>query len=254
MISGATRREEPALSKRPDLERFPELQKTWDRRSFLKSAAAGTAIVAFGGALFRLAADDLSRKAAAEDRSDGRKRLPPGQRVIERLRDMGGDEGDGDVKTFRLRVHGAVKQEVTLDYGALLKLPQAEVQADVHCVTGWSVIGSTFKGVLISTLADKVGVKGEARHVILEAANGYTANVLLSEAMGPTSMVTYRMNGRPFPIEHGAPVRGLMPDLYFWKSPKWITGVRFQRDDEPGYWETRGYNNHADPWKEERYA
>lgn len=248
------RREESALSKRPDLERYPELQKSWDRRSFLKSAAAGTAIVAFGGALFRLAADDLTRKAAAEDRKDGKKRLPPGQRAIDHLKDMGGDEGDGDVKSFRLRVHGAVKQEYTLDYGALLKLPQADVEADVHCVTGWSLLGSIFKGVLLSTLAEKAGVKGEARHVILEAAHGYTANVLIEEAMRPNSMVTYRMNGRPFPLEHGAPVRGLVPDLYFWKSPKWITGVRFQRDDEPGYWEVRGYNNHADPWKEERYV
>jgi DMSO/TMAO reductase YedYZ molybdopterin-dependent catalytic subunit len=240
------------LTKRPDLDRFPELTKTWDRREFLKSAAAGTAIVALGGALFRLAGDDLTRKAMAEERPDGKKRLPPGQRVLEKLRDMGGDEGDGDVKTFRLRVHGEVKNELVLDYGALLKLPQAENEVDVHCVTGWSVIGSLFKGVLLSTLAEKAGMKGGVRHCILEAANGYTANVLIEEAM--RGMVTYRMNGRPFALEHGAPVRGLVPDLYFWKSAKWITGVRFQRDDEPGYWEVRGYNNHADPWKEERYA
>ncbi len=242
------------MAKRPDLDRHPELANPWDRRSFLKSAAAGTAVIALGGALFRLAADDLSRKAAAETRKDGKPRLPPGQRVIEQLRDMGGDEGDGDVKSFRLRVHGAVKTELDLDYGALLKLPQAEVTSDVHCVTGWTVLGAVFKGVLLSTLAEKAGMKGEAKHCILEAAHGFTSNVLIGEAMRANSMVSYRMNGRPFSIEHGAPVRGLVPDLYFWKSSKWITGVRFQKDDEPGYWEVRGYNNHADPWQEERYA
>ncbi len=76
----------------------------------------------------------------------------------------------------------------------------------------------------------------------------------LAEATADNALVTYRMNGKPFALQHGAPVRGLVPDLYFWNSAKWITGVRFATDDEPGYWETRGYHNHADPWKEERYA
>lgn len=242
------------MSKRPDLDRYPELTDRWDRREFLKSAVAGTAVIALGGALFRLAADELSKKAMADTRADGRPRLPPGQRVIEQLRDMGGDEGDGLVKNFRLRVHGAVKKELVLDYGALLKLPQTEAKADVHCVTGWTVIDSLFKGVAITTLAEAAGMKGDVKHVIFEAANGFTANAPLADATRPNAMVTYRMNGRPFSLAHGAPVRGLVPDLYFWKSAKWITGVRFQKDDEPGYWEVRGYNNHADPWKEERYA
>ena len=90
--------------------------------------------------------------------------------------------------------------------------------------------------------------------MIFEAAHGYTANVPLSYATADNALVTYRLNGKPFATEHGAPVRGLVPDLYFWKSAKWLTGIRFSKEDEPGYWETRGYNNHADPWKEERYA
>lgn len=238
----------------PDLERFPELHGKWNRRTFIKGAAAGTAMVALGGALYRLAGDDLTRKARAEARADGRKRLPPGQRVLEKLRNMGGDEGPGDVKSFRLKVHGAVQTPFTVDYAGLLKLPQVEVEADVHCVTGWSVLGSVWKGVRISTLAEKAGVKGNVRHVIFEAAHGYTANVPFKEATGARDLVTYRQNGKPFAIEHGAPVRGLIPDLYFWKSAKWITGVRFVVEDEPGYWEVRGYHNHADPWREERYG
>lgn len=239
---------------RPDLDRYPELKRSWDRRQFVKSAVAGTAFIALGGALVRLAGDDMSRQARAEKRPDGRVRLPPGQRVIEQLRPMGGDEGTGDVRTFRLRVHGLVKSPFEVDYAGLLKLPQVQKEADVHCVTGWSMLGGLWKGVSMATLAEKAEVKSEARYVIFEAAHGYTANAPLKESTAETAMVTYRLNGKPLALQHGAPVRGLVPDLYFWKSAKWITGIRFVKYDEPGYWEVRGYNNHADPWKEERYA
>jgi DMSO/TMAO reductase YedYZ molybdopterin-dependent catalytic subunit len=211
-------------------------------------------LIAFGGSLLRVAADDLTRAARAETRADGRPRLPPGQRVLEYLRPMGGEEGDGEAKNFKLRVHGLVKKELVLDYKALLELPQVTKTADVHCVTGWSMIGGQWKGVQIAALAELAGVKGEARHVIFQAAHGFTSNVPLKEATADTALVTYRLNGKPFARQHGAPVRGLVPDLYFWKSAKWLTGIKFVKDDEPGYWEVRGYNNHADPWKEERYA
>jgi DMSO/TMAO reductase YedYZ molybdopterin-dependent catalytic subunit len=241
-------------SHRPDLDRYPELQKAWDRRQFVKSAAAGTVFMALGGALVRLAGDDLSKQARAEKRPDGRSRLPPGQRTLDALRPMGGDEGDGDVRKFKLRVHGLVKSPFEIDYQGLLQLPQVQKEADVHCVTGWSLIGGLWKGVQIATLAEKAQVKPEARFVIFEAAHGYTANAPLKEATADNAMVTYRLNGKPLALQHGAPVRGLVPDLYFWKSAKWITGIKFVKADEPGYWEVRGYNNHADPWKEERYA
>jgi len=239
---------------RPDLERHPELKTAWDRRQFIKSAAAGTVFMAVGGALVRIAADDFTKDARAEKRPDGRPRLPPGQRVIKYLKPMGGEEGSGDVRSFRLKVYGAVKTPFELDYAGLLALPQVTKEADVHCVTGWSMLGGVWKGVQIATLAEKAGLKGEARHVIFEAAHGFTANVPLKEATADTSMVTYRLDGKPFQLQHGAPVRGLVPDLYFWKSAKWITGVRFVKDDKPGFWEVRGYHNHADPWREERYG
>ena len=242
------------MADRPLFDRYPEAARSWQRREFIRTAAIGTAVVTMGGAVWCLADDDLTAKARKQKRPDGRPRLPPGQRVLTRLKDMGGDEGPGDVASFALRVHGAVKTAYTVDYAALLKLPQVEQAADVHCVTGWSCLGSLWKGVTVATLAEKAGVKGTARHVIFEAAHGYTTNVPLAEATAPAAMITYRMNGKPFAIEHGAPVRGLVPDLYFWKSAKWITGIKFVADDEPGYWEVRGYHNHADPWREERYG
>jgi DMSO/TMAO reductase YedYZ molybdopterin-dependent catalytic subunit len=225
-----------------------------NRREFIKTAAVGTTFVAVGGALVRIASDDLTRAARAETRSDGRKRLPPGQRVLEYLRPMGGDPSDGDVKTFKLKVHGLVKKPFEVDYKGLLALPQVTKEADVHCVTGWSMLAGQWKGVQIAMLAEKAGMKGECKHVILEAANGFTANAPLADATKDNCLITYRLNGKPFQLQHGAPVRGLIPDLYFWKSAKWITGVRFVKDDAPGFWEQRGYHNHADPWKEERYG
>ena len=241
------------MADRPDLDRYPALKAAWDRRQFIQSAAVGTAFMAVGGSLVRIASADMA-SAAKEKRSDGRVRLPPGQRTLDKLRPMGGDEGDPDPKRFSLTVHGSVKKPFTVTYAELLKLPQVEKVADVHCVTGWSLIGGLWKGVQISMLAEKAGMKDNVKYVILESANGFTANIPLKEATTDNALITYRLDGKPFATQHGAPVRGLIPDLYFWKSAKWITGVRFVKDDEPGYWEVRGYNNHADPWKEERYA
>lgn len=223
------------------------------RRRFIQRAAGGTALIAFGGGLYVLA-DDLTREAQAQSRKDGRRRLPPGQRVIERLKPMGGSAGDPRASEVRLRVHGEVEAPFTLDFAELTALPSVTAPSDVHCVTGWSVLGARFTGVRVRDLAQRAKVKRSARHVIFEAAHGYTANVRLAEALAPEVLVAYRLDGKPLPRAHGAPLRAVVPDLYFWKSAKWLTGIRFAARDEPGYWETRGYHNHADPWREERYA
>jgi DMSO/TMAO reductase YedYZ molybdopterin-dependent catalytic subunit len=223
------------------------------RRQFVQRAGAGALTVAFGGTLCYFA-DDLTSEARAETRSDGRRRLPPGQRVLQRLKPMGGDAGDANPARFRLRVYGEVRQPFFLSFKELLELPQVERSVDVHCVTGWSVLGARFKGVSVRALAERAQLKASARFLIIEAAHGYTANVSLQNAMKPNVLVAHRLDGDPLPRAHGAPVRAVVPDLYFWKSAKWLTGLRFVSRDEPGYWETRGYNNHADPWKEERHA
>lgn len=167
---------------------------------------------------------------------------------------MGGSPGSPSPGKFRLRVHGEVEKPFTLDFAGLLKMPQANLALDVHCVTGWSVLGAKWKGVRVRDLAKRAKLKKRARHVIFEAAHGYTANVRLKEALEPQNIVAHKLEGRALPRTHGAPVRAVVPDLYFWKSAKWLTGIKFVSRDEPGYWETRGYHNHADPWKEERHS
>jgi DMSO/TMAO reductase YedYZ molybdopterin-dependent catalytic subunit len=196
----------------------------------------------------------MTREARAETRPDGRPRLPPGQRVIQALKPMGGEVGDPRPSNFKLQVHGEVEAPFSLTFAELLALPQTTLTTDVHCVTGWTVLGARFTGVRVQDLAKRARVKPSAHHVIFEAAHGYTSNVRLNEALAPNVLVAHRLDDTPLPRAHGAPVRALVPDLYFWKSAKWLTGIRFVSRDEPGYWETRGYNNHADPWREERYS
>jgi hypothetical protein len=224
------------------------------RRTFLRSLTAGTIVVALGGTAYVLADSEDERRARGTPRPDGRPRLPPSQYLLKRLRPMGGEEGDPSPGSWRLHVHGEVDNPFTVDFAGLLAMPQVEQECDVHCVTKWSVLGAHFTGVRVADLAERAKVKPSAHHAIFEAANGYTSNVLLREALAPAALVAHRLEGTPLARAHGAPARALVPDLYFWKSAKWLNGIRFVSQDEPGYWETRGYHNHADPWKEERYG
>ncbi len=223
------------------------------RREFLMKAASGTVVAGLCGGLFAIS-DVLTRTAQADTRADGRPRVPPGQRVIEALKPMGGEPGDPAPSSFRLKIHGEVDSPFELDFAELVAFGAVERTVDVHCVTGWTVLDAVWKGVRVKDLAKKAGVRDTARHVIFEAAHGYTANVRMNEAMADDVLVTWQLGEKPLRRPHGAPVRALVPDLYFWKSAKWVTGIRFVKRDEPGYWETRGYHNHADPWKEERYG
>lgn len=218
------------------------------RRAFVRSAMAGTVITALGGAGYVLASEEDERKARAAGR------LPPGQHLLSRIKPMGGIEGDPSPGAWRLQVHGEVEQPFTLDFAELLKMPQVDQVSDVHCVTKWTALDTKWTGVKVADLAARARVKPTARHVIFEASAGYTANVLLREALAPNVLVAHKYEGSPLARAHGAPARVIVPHLYFWKSAKWLTGIRFVASDRPGYWETRGYHNHADPWKEERYG
>ena len=228
----------------------PAVRCAMARRQFLQHASAGATLMVFGG-VYAVADDGLF--ATAQARSDGRERVPPGQRVITQLRPMGGEPGDSSKSAYRLRIHGEVSTPLDLDFRALLKMNQVTRAEDVHCVTGWTVLGAQWTGVQLKTLAQRAGVSTKARFAIFEAAHGYTANVPLDHALRDNVMIAHKLDGAPLAGEHGSPVRAVVPDLYFWKSAKWLTGVRFAARDESGYWERRGYHDRGDPWLEERY-
>jgi DMSO/TMAO reductase YedYZ molybdopterin-dependent catalytic subunit len=131
------------------------------------------------------------------------------------------------------------------------KLPSEEITTDIHCVTKWSKLGTTWEGVSVDTLLEGVGTAAE--YITAFCDGGYTTNVPLEEVTGSKAWVAYAYEGEPLEPEHGGPARLLVPHLYFWKSAKWVRGLRLLGQDEPGFWESLGYHNHGDPWREQRY-
>jgi DMSO/TMAO reductase YedYZ molybdopterin-dependent catalytic subunit len=218
-------------------------------------ALAGGTVVSIGlpGTFIKLM-DSENIALAAELRADGRPRIPPGQHAVKALTDMGGVPGSGDIKGWQLRITGEVQAPTKLSYQKLLELEGVDLTCDVHCVTGWTLLDSKWRGIRMETLMESVRVKKSAGFVILEGHGGYTSNIPIQEARKDNVILAYEFFGNALPVAHGAPVRALVPDRYFYKSVKWLEGIKFSAVDEPGYYESGGYSNSADPWKEERYS
>ena len=222
------------------------------RREFM--AAAGGTLVSIGlpGVFVKLmGAENLA--LAAELRPDGRPRIPPGQHAVKALPNMGGTRGAKTVSDWRLEIGGDVAKPLTLTYADLMALKQVDLTCDVHCVTGWTLLDSRWRGIQMTTIMDLVRVKDSARFVIFEAAGAYSSNIPLSEARKDNVILAHGYADGALPDVHGAPLRGLVPDRYFYKSVKWLKAIRFETADEPGYYENSGYSNSADPWREERF-
>ncbi len=188
------------------------------------------------------------------DRGIDPDRLPPGQYFTERFPVLQvGDVPQIDVATWTLRVFGLVERELTISWDELRAMPPTPLRTDIHCVTKWSKFDTTWTGVAVRDLFDRAGLRPEATHVMGHAAYGYTANLPLADVVRPESIVAYEYDGGPIPVEHGGPVRLVVPHLYFWKSPKWLEGLELRAGDEPGFWERNGYHMYGDPWREQRY-
>lgn len=226
--------------------------KKLSRRAFLVKTGGSVVSISLPGVFVKLIARE-NVALAAQLRPDGRPRLPPSQQAVKRLYDMGGIQGKGNPQDWQLRIHGAVEKPTTLTFQELLELQQVEITCDVHCVTGWTLLDSEWGGIKLSSIMDLVKLKKDAHFVIFEAAAGYTSNIPIIEARKDNVILAHSFLGKSLPRPHGAPVRALVPDRYFYKSAKWLEGIKFTVQDEPGYWERRGYSNSADPWREERY-
>jgi DMSO/TMAO reductase YedYZ molybdopterin-dependent catalytic subunit len=131
------------------------------------------------------------------------------------------------------------------------ELPTEKPTVDIHCVTRWSKLDTAWEGVSVDTLID--GFEHDAVHALALCDGGYTTNIPLEDLTDGRAWVAFAYDGEPLDPEHGGPARLLVPHLYFWKSAKWIRALRLQDDDEPGFWETNGYHNYGDPWREQRY-
>jgi DMSO/TMAO reductase YedYZ molybdopterin-dependent catalytic subunit len=132
-------------------------------------------------------------------------------------------------------------------------LPKQHFTVDIHCVTKWSKLDTQWEGVSVDTLLSAMEVDTTARYVLAFCDGGYTTNIPLREIINGKAFIGYQYNGAPLAPEHGGPARLVVPALYFWKSAKWVRGLTLIEKDQSGFWESLGYNNHGDPWKEERY-
>jgi DMSO/TMAO reductase YedYZ molybdopterin-dependent catalytic subunit len=155
--------------------------------------------------------------------------------------------------TWTFAIEGLVQQPTTWTWEEMHALTPAAFQGDIHCVTTWSKLGVTFSGVSVDTLLAAAQPLPSATHVMAFGHTGYTTNLPLADVTDGKAWVVWDYEGRPLPVEHGGPARLLVPHLYFWKSAKWVAGLRLLDHDEPGFWEQNGYHDRGDPWLEQRY-
>jgi DMSO/TMAO reductase YedYZ molybdopterin-dependent catalytic subunit len=183
-------------------------------------------------------------------------RLPPGQYLTEKwpVLHAGGVPEYRDLSTWTLRVFGEVENELELSWEQLDELPRSSNTQDIHCVTRWSRFDTEFEGVHWRELAKLVTPKPTANFVIAHAEAGFTSNFPLSFIEDEDALLATHGIGDPLTPDHGYPLRLVIPGKYFWKSAKWLRGIELSSIDKPGFWERYGYNNNADPWKEERYG
>lgn len=178
--------------------------------------------------------------------------LPPGQYLTEDYPVLSaGPTPRVSLDTWEFVISAENGTEHRWSWQEMMALPQETPTVDIHCVTRWSKLGTTWQGVSLDTLLE--GVDTGAHFALTHSYGGYTTNLPLDDLRGGQAWVVHTFDGAPLPAEHGGPARMLVPHLYFWKSAKWVRGIRLKTMDEPGFWETAGYHDYGDPWREQRY-
>jgi DMSO/TMAO reductase YedYZ molybdopterin-dependent catalytic subunit len=181
-------------------------------------------------------------------------RIPPGQYLSKRFPVLTvGPNPDYDLKTWDFAVFGEVEDPITLSWDELMALPQKEVTTDIHCVTRWSKLDTTWRGVPVREVLDRAGVTPSGTHVMAYSDGGYTTNIPLRSLLDDDVLLAHTYGGEPLEPDHGAPLRLLVPKRYFWKSAKFLRKLEVMSEDRMGFWELNGYHNDADPWQEQRH-
>ena len=182
-------------------------------------------------------------------------RIPPGQYQTTKFPVLHyGSVPHTDLATWDFKVWGEVDSPLTLTWEQFKALPRKTVTTDIHCVTRWTKLDTVWEGVAIQEILKLAGVRPNATHVLAHSEQGYTANMPLSALDDDDVLLANTFDGQELDLEHGYPLRLFVPKRYFWKSAKWVRGLEFLDHDILGFWERYGYNNDADPWKEERYS
>jgi len=182
-------------------------------------------------------------------------RIPPGQHLVSDFPVLSaGPTPRIDLRTWEFSIEGAVRQPVKWSWDEFRALPAQEFVVDISCVTTWTKLDTRWRGVSVDVLLEHTELAPDARFLTALCYGGYTTNLPLPDALNGQAFVAHEYDGQPLPPDHGGPARLVVPHLYFWKSAKWVRGLRLMADDREGFWESLGYNNHGDPWKEERYS
>ncbi len=181
-------------------------------------------------------------------------RLPPGQYHTERFPVLqAGSIPDVDMSTWDFVIDGLVERRVEWRWSDIDQMPSSEMTADIHCVTKWSKFDTRWKGIPVSHLWDQITPKPGATHVMINAYHGFTANLPIEDFLRPRNLFAHTYEDDPLTLEHGFPLRLIVPHLYFWKSVKWVRGFTLMDTDAPGFWERSGYHMYGDPFSEQRY-
>jgi DMSO/TMAO reductase YedYZ molybdopterin-dependent catalytic subunit len=192
----------------------------------------------------------FERPARADD--EQAERLPPGQYAERGFPVLtAGPTPRVELGEWQFKIDGMVAEQARWSWDEVHELPFEEIPCDIHCVTKWSKLGTSFRGVSLDTMLEAAEPLGA--YATAYSFGGYTTNLAIEDLTDGRAWVVTEHEGEPLPREHGGPARLLVPHLYFWKSAKWVAGLRVMDHDEPGFWEMNGYHNRGDPWKEERY-
>jgi len=197
----------------------------------------------------------LAKRGSKPSAIGSNARIPAGQTEVKNFPVLDlGIQPDISLPQWSLSVYGLVENELTLDWGKFLQLPQIRDVSDFHCVTRWSQLDMDWEGVRASEILALAQPLDSAQFVTLHSNDGYTTNLPLRALLDDDVIVAHSVLGNPLAREHGGPVRLVVPKRYAWKSAKWLKAIELHAEDRPGFWEVRGYHNDADPWKEERFS
>ena len=178
--------------------------------------------------------------------------LPPGQYLTHDFPVLSaGPTPRIPLDRWRFTVTTETGERLSWNWTEFQALPAEDVTVDIHCVTKWSKLGTTWRGVSLDTLL--ADVESAADYAMATSVGGYTTNVPMEDLTDGKAWVAYQFDGEDLEPEHGGPARLLIPHLYFWKSAKWVNGLQLMNEDEPGFWEAAGYHMYGDPWREQRY-
>jgi DMSO/TMAO reductase YedYZ molybdopterin-dependent catalytic subunit len=186
--------------------------------------------------------------------ADG-ERIPPGQYETRDFPVLSaGPTPRTPLSEWTFAIDGLVREPVRWSWEDFLQLPTEDFKVDISCVTKWTKLDTEWRGVSVDTLLEQVEVDPRAQFVTAYCDGGYTTNLPLPDIVNGQAFVAWDYDGKPLAPEHGGPARLVVPHLYFWKSAKWVRGLRLMEQDRPGFWESLGYHNRGDPWKEQRYS